>query len=345
MSTVGPFPPQPDRLVQDIAKEIALPPASHLPMEPTRFPNFELSIYTDIGGRKYQEDRFAFSPTLLQNRKDCSFFGVFDGTVGDFASDTVKNLVVPHLLGSPGWRRVVELLEPRAGGGSSNGCCPAAGEMERALREAVETMYRNSDMELVHQCALNKKDYASSTSVTAVLAGGYLAVGHLGDSRIALGRMTPEGLKAEFLTNDHKPDQPEEKDRILRNGGSVEYLHNHNNKPFIRGGDFTVRKSRGEQPMQLQYSRAFGGKDLKRFGLSHVPDVRVVAVDDTWRCLILASDGLWDVLSAEHAVDFAMNAKGQAKNPAQFLVTATLEEQRVRNQSADNITAMVAMFL
>lgn len=89
-------------------------------------------------------------------------------------------------------------------------------------------------------------------------------------------------LYGEFLTMDHKPNMPSEQDRILvsrnsredllglvgpnflrsssvqRSGGSVEYLHNHNNKPFIRGGDFTVRKSKGEQPMQLQYSRAFG---------------------------------------------------------------------------------------
>eukprot|EP00922_Rhytidocystis_sp_ex-Travisia-forbesii_P012391 GHVS01018693.1.p1 GENE.GHVS01018693.1~~GHVS01018693.1.p1 ORF type:complete len:360 (+),score=70.94 GHVS01018693.1:47-1081(+) len=342
--SVATFPPAPDRLAQDIFKEMEVPSTSHLPMEPTRFPNFELSIYTDIGGRKYQEDRFTFSPTLLPNRKDCSFFGVFDGTVGDFASDTVKNLVVPHLMASPGWRRVVELLDNTSTDSTDGSPPPSPADMEASLREAVETMYKNSDTELVHDCALNKKDYASSTSVTAVLAGGYLAVGHLGDSRIALGRMTPEGLKAEFLTNDHKPDQPEEKERILRSGGSVEYLHNHNNKPFIRGGDFTVRKLRGEQPMQLQYSRAFGGKDLKRFGLSHIPDVRVVPVDASWRCLILASDGLWDVLSAEHAVDFAMNAKGLSKSPAQVLVTATLEEQRVRNQSADNITAMVAMF-
>jgi hypothetical protein len=42
--------------------------------------------------------------------------------------------------------------------------------------------------------------------------------------------------------------------------GSVEYLHNHQNKPFIRGGDFQQRKVLGESPMQLQYSRAFGGR-------------------------------------------------------------------------------------
>jgi hypothetical protein len=55
-------------------------------------------------------------------------------------------------------------------------------------------------------------------------------------------------------------------------------LHHHNNKPFIRGGDFDRRKASGERVMQLQYSRAFGGKDLKPFGLSAEPGVRQVAL-------------------------------------------------------------------
>jgi hypothetical protein len=55
-------------------------------------------------------------------------------------------------------------------------------------------------------------------------------------------------------------------------------LHHHNNKPFIRGGDFDRRKATGERVMQLQYSRAFGGKDLKPFGLSADPSVRQVAL-------------------------------------------------------------------
>ena len=45
----------------------------------------------------------------------------------------------------------------------------------------------------------------------------------------------------------------------------MEYLHNSFDKPFIRGGDFTARKARGDRAMQLQYSRAFGGKDLKPY--------------------------------------------------------------------------------
>lgn len=45
--------------------------------------------------------------------------------------------------------------------------------------------------------------------------------------------------------------------RCLQNGGSLAYLHG--GKPFIRGGDFTARQQLGDRPMQLNYSRAFGG--------------------------------------------------------------------------------------
>eukprot|EP00921_Rhytidocystis_pertsovi_P003513 GHVQ01006086.1.p1 GENE.GHVQ01006086.1~~GHVQ01006086.1.p1 ORF type:complete len:293 (+),score=46.16 GHVQ01006086.1:661-1539(+) len=274
-----------------IRREFDVPVVSHSPMDQSNFDMFQLSIHTDIGGRKYQEDRFTFCPTLISGRKDSAFFGVFDGTVGNFASETVKSLVVPQLVGSPSWRRLLERLSASpsqcnsadAAGNttaavpngtpatSTNPTTPSTTSgtnstdsncsqlpIDKLIGDAVTHMYRHADAELVHECAVHQKDYASSTSVTAILAAGYLAVGHLGDSRIALGRAVHNSMVAEFLTNDHKPDQPIEKERIMMNGGSVEYLHNHNNRPFIRGGDFTMRKSRGEQPMQLQYSRAFG---------------------------------------------------------------------------------------
>ncbi len=121
-------------------------------------------------------------------------------------------------------------------------------------------------------CAEKQIDYSSCTSVTALVCGGLLSCAHLGDSKIVLGREGPGGvLYGKCLTTDHKPDMPEERKRIERSGGSLAYLHG--GKPFIRGGDFTERQAKGDRPMQLNYSRAFGGKDLKMFGLSAVPDV------------------------------------------------------------------------
>ncbi|KAL8271471.1 hypothetical protein Esti_004672 [Eimeria stiedai] len=330
----------------------ALPETLHEPMGPTNYGPFQVSVETNIGGRKHQEDRFTVCPRLVEGRNDVAFFGVFDGTVGDFASETVKDLVVPHLVSCHSWQRVLSLLgedECAAAaadqGASAAGAAAAAAGLPAALSAAVQQMYAAADAELIELCRRQANDYASSTSVTTILAGGYAAVGHLGDSRVAIGVEGAEGgLEGSFLTVDHKPNMPHEQERIISSGGSVEYLHNHNNKPFIRGGDFGIRKSKGEQPMQLQYSRAFGGKDLKGYGLSCEPDVAIVRLTPAHRLLILATDGLWDVFSAQQAVEIAWAAHQQGENPSEALVHHALDDQQQRGHCADNITAMVVVF-
>ena len=110
---------------------------------------------------------------------------------GDFASESVKDLVVPHLVTSSGWQRVVSLLQqqqqqqqPAAAGdgdasGASAAAAAAAAGLPEALATAVRCMYMGADAELIELCRLHSNDYASSTSVTAIFAGGFLAVGHL----------------------------------------------------------------------------------------------------------------------------------------------------------------------
>eukprot|EP00386_Alphamonas_edax_P000940 GDKI01002815.1.p1 GENE.GDKI01002815.1~~GDKI01002815.1.p1 ORF type:complete len:107 (-),score=8.33 GDKI01002815.1:9-329(-) len=88
----------------DIKKALEVPETIHQPLLPTSYQKFIVSCSTNIGSRRYQEDRFTICPTLVKGRDDCAFFGVFDGTVGDFASDNVKDLVVPHLVNSPAWQ-------------------------------------------------------------------------------------------------------------------------------------------------------------------------------------------------------------------------------------------------
>lgn len=106
-----------------------------------------------------------------------------------------------------------------------------------------------------------------------------------------------------------------------------------------------MRKALGEQPMQLQYSHAFGGKDLKMFGLSNVPDVRLVRILPKTRWIILASDGLWDVCNAQQAAMVAHQAKAAGHSPAEALVRAALQEQARRNANADNVTCICLYFL
>jgi len=313
---------------------------------PMRCPRaaWTVSAYQHIGDRKTQEDRLTVVPSLdADGRTPCSFFGVFDGTVGDFASDNVKELVIPKLLESPSWRAFRGIL------GSRHGDQTGSVSEEKLVEQAMRDMYRTVDESLLGRCAKSAQHYATCTSVTAVVVGDLLVVGHLGDSRIILGKGSAGALVGEQLTMDHKPDLEGERARIEQCGGMVERLQKHNNKSFIRGGDFLMRKALGEQPMQLQYSRAFGAKDLKIFGLSNVPDIKIIRMgrDAAYRqvrFVILASDGLWDVLSAQGAVQIAHDACEKDLNPAEQLVKEVLMEQSRRKARADNITAVVVQF-
>eukprot|EP00913_Durusdinium_trenchii_P015785 g14833.t1 len=260
-------------------------------------------------------------------------------------------------------------------------------------------MYRMADAALLTQCARYTQHYATCTSVTVLIVGDLLVVGHLGDSRVILVKEEEAGsgiLVGEQLTLDHKPDLDCERQRIEQCGGMVERLQNHGNKPFIRGGDFIMRKASAGDRVCLVQSRngklSFpkGGKkrsdrnvldcayrelleetsiqrdrvmlheallgqlseialqDLKIFGLSSVPDVKIIRMDSgavkNVRFLVLASDGLWDVMSAQEAARQLQEAIAHRQHPAECLVQAALNTQGRLGGRADNITAVTVQF-
>ena len=296
---------------------------------PTAYPWGKLSCAQHVGRRRTQEDRFSVCQQLRPDDPHSVFLGVWDGTVGDFASDQVMSLVLPHTLETAAWREYAGRAEPSAA---------ADAGAQQLLAAAVAEGYARADAELLERCAEARNNYASTTAVTALIAGGVLTVAHLGDSKLALGSVDAQGrLLGQSLTIDHKPDQAAERARIEAAGGSVEYLTDSHNKPFIRGGDFLARKAAGDKPMQLQYSRAFGGKDLKPFGLSATPDVAQLVLHPQHRVLVIATDGLWDVCTPEDAVTIAMQACGEGLDPAEALVRFALDDQH----GSDNVTVVV----
>lgn len=105
-----------------------------------------------------------------------------------------------------------------------------------------------------------------------------LYVANLGDTRAVLNL---DG-KAMRLTVDHKATDPDEQMRVKREGGEI---------------------VRGRVNNRLAVTRAFGDLDLKPY-VSIKPDVRVVELTPSARYMIMASDGLWDVL--EDQVDLEM---------------------------------------
>nr|CAB3474062.1 unnamed protein product [Digitaria exilis] len=117
-----------------------------------------------------------------------------------------------------------------------------------------------------------------STAVVAVVCSSHVIVANCGDSRVVLCR----GKEPMALSIDHKPDRKDECARIEAAGGKVINWNGHRVSGI------------------LAMSRSIGDRYVKPF-LIPKPEVRVIprAKDDD--CLILASDGLWDVISNEDA--------------------------------------------
>ncbi|KAL2898852.1 putative protein phosphatase 2C 24 [Bienertia sinuspersici] len=151
-------------------------------------------------------------------------------------------------------------------------------KMDKEVIEWNEGVVNNCRCELqTPEC-----DAVGSTAVVAIVTPQNIVVANCGDSRAVLcrnGQPFP-------LSSDHKPDRPDELKRIQEAGGRVIYWDG----PRVLG--------------VLAMSRAIGDYYLKPY-VSCEPEVTITnrsAEDD---CLIIASDGLWDVVSNDTACGVA----------------------------------------
>lgn len=183
-------------------------------------------------------------------------------------------------------------------------------EPENAMRRA----YRVTDTTILEKAFDLGK--GGSTAVTAILINCHtLVVANVGDSRAVICK---NGV-AKQLSVDHEPNA--ERKEIENRGGFVSNFPG--DVPRVDG--------------QLAVARAFGDKSLKEH-LSSEPDITEETIDDDTEFIILASDGLWKVMSNQEAADAIKNIK-DARSAAKHLT----EEALIR-KSTDDISCIVVKF-
>ncbi|KAH7287030.1 hypothetical protein KP509_32G034000 [Ceratopteris richardii] len=168
-----------------------------------------------------------------------------------------------------------------------------------------------------------------TTAVVAVLSSSHIVVANCGDSRALLCK----GGEAIALSQDHKPERVDETRRIEAAGGCVTPW-----KGYRVAG-------------LLALSRAIGDRYLKRYVIAE-PDMVYLERSDEDEFLILASDGLWDVIDNESACHvarrcFASSCGDDIRLPCQRddLASATAASTLVKlafsKGSQDNISVVV----
>lgn len=103
------------------------------------------------------------------------------------------------------------------------------------------------------------------------------------------------------LTVDQKPNHHEEKQRIIKAGGRVIRLKDEYGSPI---GPYRIWKQDGHLP-GLAMSRSIGDEVAKELGVIATPIVLEFEPAPGFdQFLIIASDGLWDVMSNSEATSF-----------------------------------------
>lgn len=179
---------------------------------------------------------------------------------------------------------------------------------------------------------------SGTTAVTVVLKGQDLIVGNVGDSRAVLAtRDKDNSLMAVQLTVDLKPNLPREAARIQQYKGRVFALQD---EPEVARVWLPNSDSPG-----LAMARAFGDFCLKDFGLISVPDVYYRQITERDEFIVLATDGVWDVLSNKEAVDIVASAPGRS-TAARALVDCATRAWRLKYPTSKNDDcAVVCLFV
>ncbi|MBA0770962.1 hypothetical protein Gotri_019500 [Gossypium trilobum] len=193
------------------------------------------------------------------------------------------------------------------------------------------------DRELEH-CRKIDSLYSGTTALTIVRQGDLIYVANIGDSRAVLATTSDDGnLVPIQLTVDFKPNLPQEAERITQCKGRVFCLHD---EPGVHRVWLPDEESPG-----LAMSRAFGDYCIKDYGLISVPEVTQRHITSRDQFVVLATDGVWDVISNEEAIRIVSSTPDKAKAAKHLVESAARAWKKKRKGIAmDDISAICLFF-
>lgn len=307
--------------------------------------NLRITVAANQGGRRYMEDR-----CVVHTERDekgvleWTFVGVFDGHGGEHASEYVRRNLLNNITKNQKF----------------------SSDDDEHILEAVRQgfLMTHEQMRDVYEewpyTASGFPSTAGTTVSCVFIRNGKLYTGHVGDSAIYLGTVSNGELTSSGLTVDHKPESAHEQLRIAKAGGET----------AVKSGVTRViwkRESRMNQLMRnppnppvmdsipfLSVARSLGdlwsyNEKTNMFVVSPEPDLGVHKLTGNDFCLVLASDGMTNVLTGDQAISIVFREEELVeineeinRNHSRCILRTAL--QKWRTLRADNITVATVIF-
>ena len=299
------------------------------------------------GHRQCMEDYFSMKFQKNKDGRDHVYacFGVYAGHRGKEAAEYTKANLINAITKSP-----------KFWSGEDS-------QVMTAIREGYtsvqQVMYKDM-WKRWKRGAQGQPSIAGTTATICFVMRGKLFIANVGDSGLVLASSTPQRpykWKAKRLTKDHSPDDPVE---VARVGSAGAKIIKNVDMPGVVWTKTRMINVEGRTCYQditaLNMTRSLGdfwsySVQSGKFIVSPDPDVHVHTLDMTHdKCIILASDGLWEKVSAHAAVNTVRsihfeNARrnGTWYNPSKNVCAEALEQGMLLGQRNRNITVITVL--
>lgn len=232
------------------------------------------------------------------------------GEHGDGVSQTFRDQLIPEMFNHPDWTN----------------------DPKRATADAIAKVERN----LLRNYRIDS-EFSGTTLSMAIVRGNHLTGVNVGDSRVILGKEDKGILAFQDVTFDHKPDSPQEKERILACGGrvfAVEYDDGIDGPPRVWLGHMDIPG--------LAMSRSLGDVVAHSAGVISEPEFTDYELNpETDRFIVVATDGLWEFVDNQEAVELVDGQVGPT-DAVDVLVTEAATRWMQEEQVIDDTTIIVA---
>lgn len=300
-------------------------------------------IYTQQGRKGVNQDAMIVWEDFME--EGLTFCGVFDGhgPQGHLVARKVRDtlpLKLYSFLDSHESKKKKSTGSNCCSGNSRSDCDEGIEDKDKVdslWKEAFLKSYKSMDKELRSHPSLDCF-CSGSTAVTIVKQGSNLFMGSIGDSRaIMASNDSNNSLVAIQLTVDLKPDLPREAERIKRCKGRVFALQD---EPEVSRVWLPFDDAPG-----LAMARAFGDFCLKEYGVISIPEFSHRIITEKDKFIVLASDGVWDVLSNEEVIEIVSSSPIRSTAARTVVDSAAREWRNKYPTSRMDDCAVVCLFL
>ena len=268
------------------------------------------SICSVTGERPYQEDEY-----FVERGR---FAALFDGHGGSSVSQYLRQNLYANFQAA----------------------LPTSTQTDQSsiIASALETAFDKVDNEVG---SISHWSFTGSTAVAVMIhelndATRSIVTANVGDSRAVLSR----NRIAIDLTKDHKPNDSVERERIEGLGGTVDWCGEVDSRGFPKENTGVYRINGN-----LALSRAIGDRS-ERPWVTNAVDIKHYLIDEGEDSfVILATDGLWDVMTSQEVIMFIHEMMDSTppvhRHELQRSIAKYVVDEALLRGSSDNITVLV----